>query len=140
MKMKGIIVLTIILVSALEFPVSSGMMIEMQDSGEMALLGLFFLLAFTGTNPIPVYESKELTVSYIHLDVENTDPMFAIERTHHNISAIFDFYVVANGTITKFAVLGINVTSLTIWVEFPKPDMNWTYYEVQLSGGKEEES
>ena len=136
MKKKGIIVLGMILVSALGFPVSNSVMIEMQESGEMALLGLFFLLAFTGTNSTPVYESKELTISYIHLDVENTDPMFAIERTYHNISATIDFYVITNGTITKFAVLGINVTSLTIWVEFPKPDMNWTYYEFQLSGEK----
>lgn len=134
MKMKGLIVLTIILVSALGFPVSNGMMIEMQESGEMALLGLFFLLAFTGTNSTPIYESKELTVSYTHLAVDGVDPMFVIETTHHNVSARLDFYVIANGTITKFAVLGVNATSMLIWVEFSNPDMTWNYYEFQLSG------
>ncbi len=137
MKKKGIIVLGMILVSALGLPISNGIVIEMQDSGEMTLLGLFFLLAFTGTNSTPVYESKELTVSYVHLVVEDSDPMFVIETTNHNVSSRLDFYVVANGTITQFFTLGINVTSMLIWVEFPNPDMTWNYYEFQLPGGTE---
>jgi len=132
MKKKGIIVLGMILVSALGLPISNGIVIEMQDSGEMTLLGLFFLLAFTGTNSTSVYESKELTVSYVHLVVEDSDPMFVIETTNHNVSSRLDFYVVANGTITRFSTLGINVTSMLIWVEFPNPDMTWNYYEFQL--------
>lgn len=134
MKMKAILVLIIILTSTLGFPVSNGVMIEMQESGEMALLGLFFLLAFTGTNSTPIYESEELTISYTHLAVEDVDPMFVIETTYHNVSARLDFYVVANGTITKFAVLGVNVTPMLIWVEFLSPDKTWNYYEFQLSG------
>ncbi len=147
MKVKGIIVMVILLASSLGLPMSNGMVIGMQASGETALLGLCLLLAFTPFNSTSIYETPELSINYIHLKDVWSSPMFVIETTHHNISSTIDFYAVINGTATKFGAVGINIAPSFIWVDFPDPEfhdagfpianMTWKHFEFPIQEAEE---
>ena len=134
MRKVGTILILLMFLSIIGLPISHALTLDMQEDEEMALVGLFFLLALTGTNSTTIYETPEMTIAYIHLNVSNIDPMFIIETSNYNISSKLDFYIIKEGITTKFATIGINMTSMMVWLDYPTPDMSsWNYYEFQLS-------
>ena len=128
----GLIV--ILLVPSLVLP-ANAITIGMGD-GEGALLCYVFLF-LVASNHTVIYETDDFNISIVYFNIQYPSPMFAIIKQQKNVYAIIEYYFVNSTKIIKFGELGINITSKTMWVEWPNPDFTWNKREWALNDTKQ---